>query len=169
MRKPSWLRHDLERAVSKSKSIRQVLAQLGLKPAGGNYEQVKKYISLYRINTTHFTGQAWNKGKRGIKRSQTPLSNILKKESPYQSYKLKKRLIQEGLKKAACELCGWSKKCLDGRIPVELDHINGDRHDNRLENLRVLCPNCHSLQPTHRGKNKRSSGGTGIRAALKML
>lgn len=62
-----------------------------------------------------------------------------------------------------CEDCGWAKSSEDGRIPVELDHINGDRHDNRLENLRILCPNCHSLRLTHRGKNiqKRPGGETG--------
>ena len=68
-------------------------------------------------------------------------------------------------------MCGWCQETLDGRIPVELDHINGNNTDNRLENLRILCPNCHSLQSTHRGKTKKywSSGGIGIRAALKML
>ena len=64
------------------------------------------------------------------------------------------------------------KKSIDGRIPLELDHINGDRHDNRIKNLRILCPNCHSLQPTHRGRNMNknwASGGIGIRAPLKMV
>lgn len=72
-----------------------------------------------------------------------------------QSYKLKKRLYESGLKTPKCELCGWAKMSLDGRIPLALDHINGDRLDNRLHNLRILCPNCHSLQPTHRGLNKK--------------
>ncbi|MGB4076287.1 MAG: HNH endonuclease [Minisyncoccia bacterium] len=44
-------------------------------------------------------------------------------------------------------------------MPVELDHVNGDRHDNRIENLRILCPNCHSLKPTHRGRNKTNCRG----------
>ena len=52
-----------------------------------------------------------------------------------------------------------AEKSEDGRIPVELDYINGDHHDNRIKNLRILCPNCHSLQLTHRGKNKRRRGG----------
>ncbi|KKQ13143.1 MAG: hypothetical protein US27_C0015G0001, partial [Candidatus Moranbacteria bacterium GW2011_GWF1_36_78] len=49
--------------------------------------------------------------------------------------------------------CGWHKVSKDGRLPLELDHINGDSKDNRIKNLRVLCPNCHSLKPTHRGRN----------------
>jgi 5-methylcytosine-specific restriction endonuclease McrA len=84
-----------------------------------------------------------------------PLKRILVKKSSYQSYKLKNCLFREGLKQRKCEICGWAKKSPDGRKPLELDHINGDSQDNRLENLRILCPNCHSLQPTHRGRNRK--------------
>ena len=85
---------------------------------------------------------------------RTKLEDILVKNSNFQSYKLKKRLFSAKLKKPRCELCGWAKKTADGRLPLELDHISGDSKDNRLENLRILCPNCHSLQPTHRGRNR---------------
>ncbi len=98
------------------------------------------------------------------------LTEILVENSTYQSFKLKKRLFSARLKKPSCEECGWAQVSIDGRIPLELDHINGNRHDNRIENLRVLCPNCHSLKPTHRGMNrKRPSGGIGIHARLKIL
>jgi hypothetical protein len=153
MRVKSWSEKQLRQAVKLSTSVRQVLCKLNLREAGGNYDQIKKYLSIYKIDTEHFKGQAWNKGRIGCGHPQIALKDILKTGSYFQSYKLKKRLFLVGLKKPECELCGWAKKAEDGRLPLELDHINGDRHDNRLINLRVLCPNCHSLQPTHRGRN----------------
>lgn len=169
IRKKKWNEEHLTVAVKKSTSLREVIFRLGLVPAGGNYEQVKKYIRERSLDTSHFTGKGWRIGSRIPTTPAVPIEKILTKNSHVQSYKLKKRLFKENIKKPLCEECGWAKKALDGRLPLELDHINGDRHDNRIENLRVLCPNCHSLQPTHRGKNiKRRGGGIGIRATLKM-
>ncbi len=158
MRKRSWSKEQLEQAVSSSMSLRQVLIKLSLREAGGNYEQVKKYIKEYNLDRSHFKGMAWNKGLRGMKKYHLPLEDILKEGSLFQSFKLKQRLFKVGLKPKYCEECGWAKVSDDGYLPLELDHINGDRHDNRLENLRILCPNCHSLKPTHRGKNRKKPG-----------
>lgn len=169
MRKKSWTREQLGRAVAESFSLRQVLAKLGLVEAGGNYAQVRKYILEYNLDSTHFRGRAWNKGQLFGIRPLIPTKNILVANSSFQSHKLKRRLFAEGIKKPQCELCGWNQRSEDGRIPLELDHINGDRKDNRLENLRILCPNCHSLQPTHRGRNiGRPGWRNGRRQTLKM-
>jgi 5-methylcytosine-specific restriction endonuclease McrA len=158
MRNRSWTIKMLKEAVENSTSIRQVIAKLGLVEAGGNYDQVKKYIKENSISTEHFKGMGWNKGMRYF-RPQISLDEILVENSTYQSFKLKKRLFQSNLKKQKCEECGWKKVSKDGRLPLELDHINGKRHDNRIENLRILCPNCHSLKPTHRGLNRKKMLG----------
>jgi hypothetical protein len=153
MRARKWSDRQLVVAVKKLKSTRAVIGVLGLIPAGGNYQQVKKRIQDLNLDTSHFLGMGWCKGM-SFDRPSIPIESILVENSSYQSFKLKKRLFLLGLKQPRCEECKWAKKSIDGRIPLELDHINGNRTDNRIENLRVLCPNCHSLKPTHRGKNK---------------
>ncbi len=152
-RKRKWSDQQLKSAVESSQSYRNVIKLLGLRPTGGNYDQVKKYILQSKLSTKHFTGKVWNKGLKFPERNYIELKDILVSNSTYQSYKLKKRLFSVKLKEPKCEECSWAKLSPDGRLPLELDHINGDRHDNRIENLRILCPNCHSLQATHRGKN----------------
>ena len=152
----SWTDESLIDSVKARKSYRSVLIDLHLIPAGGNYQQIMRRIAELNISTDHFTGKGWNRDWKFDPRIPAiTLEKLLVENSYAQSYGVKKRLFKEGLKKPECELCEWAQKADDGRIPVELDHINGDRKDNRLENLRVLCPNCHSLQATHRGKNKK--------------
>jgi hypothetical protein len=151
----SWTDAELKVAAKSSYSYRSVIKKLGLIPAGGNYVQVQARIRDLGLKTTHFTGSRWNVGRTYHTNTRPALETLLVKNGNSQSYKLKKRLYESGLKKPECELCGWAVISPDGRVPLELDHINGDRFDNRLENLRILCPNCHSLQPTHRGRNKK--------------
>lgn len=140
-------------AVKSSTSIRQVLKKLGLKEAGGNYSITKTRIKNLELDTSHFRGQGWNKGKKlGPKRSIEELL-VVDRKHPYQSFKLKNRLLQEGIKIHQCESCGITE-WMERPAPLELDHINGINYDNRLENLRLLCPNCHAQTETYRGKNK---------------
>jgi hypothetical protein len=154
----SWTDTQLTEAVKSEKSIRAVLLCLRLVPAGGNYAQINQRITELKLDISHFTGKGWNTGwKFDPRRQALALEEIIVENSTYQSHKLKKLLFANGIKTPLCELCGWAEKSLDGRIPVELDHINGVHTDNRLENLRILCPNCHSLQSTHRGRNKKTA------------
>lgn len=143
---------QVQDAVNKSESIAQVLDKLGIIPAGGNYATINKFISKNCIDISHFTGTLWNKGKTiGPKR---PIEDYLSNNHSIQSNKLKKRLISEGIFKKECSNCHLSQ-WLDKDIPLELDHINGNHHDNSLDNIRLLCPNCHALTDTYRGKNKK--------------
>jgi hypothetical protein len=151
-----WTDEQLRAAVRASRSYAGVIRNLGLIPAGGNYDQVQRRISELALDTSHFTGMGWNIGLQHQPNPPVPLEDLLVRNRRIGSHKLKRRLFRAGLKTPACELCGWAARALDGRIPVELDHVNGDKADNRIENLRILCPNCHSLQPTHRGLNRKS-------------
>jgi hypothetical protein len=143
---------QLIEAVQNSTSIRQVLAKLGLVEAGGNYSIVKRKIQSLDLCIAHFTGKGWKRGDTKPVISSRPLSEILQKGTCIQSYKLKNRLFAEGLKEKKCERC-LNKDWLGYSLPLEIDHINGNTMDNRIENLRILCPNCHALTDTYRGKN----------------
>jgi hypothetical protein len=153
MKLRKYSERELMEAVKTSASLAQTLKKLGVAPYGGNYEVLRKAIRHFKIDVSHFTGQLWNKGRTfGVKH---PLEKYLSNELQIQSYKLKKRLLSEGVLDEKCSSCG-KKEWLGQPIPLELDHINGKRQDNRLSNLRLLCPNCHALTPTYRGKNRAS-------------
>lgn len=144
---------DYENAVKTSQSIAGMCRCFGLKPCGGNYKIMHKAIKEYSLDISHFTGQGWNTGLHFKPFEAKPIDDILVVDSDYQSYKLKRRLIQEGLKEIFCEKCRLSE-WQGFPIPLELHHINGNNRDNRLENLTLLCPNCHALTESYRGKNK---------------
>lgn len=154
-RRRRWSDDELRSAVAASFGCAEAIRKLGLIAAGGNYEVVKRNIRELELDTSHFRGQGWNADGKHFSHTPEPIEQLLVAGRYVSTIHLKRRLIREGLKAERCELCGWAQRSPDGRIPVELDHINGERSDNRLENLRVLCPNCHSLQPTHRGMNRK--------------
>lgn len=139
---------QLREAIADSASMRQALQKLNVAPYGGNYEILRKAIRYFQLDTSHFMGKAWHKGKQLPAKS--PLGNYLSNRTPIQSYKLKNRLLREGVFRPACSRC-HNTHWLDRPVPLELDHINGNR---RLCNLRLLCPNCHALTPNYRSKNR---------------
>lgn len=146
-------KEDFEEAISRSFSIASVCRYLGLKPTGGNYRVVHKAIEQYDLDISHFTGQGWNVGLKFRPKKTIDIKDVLVKDSYYQSYKLKRRLLKEGIKERRCECCVLEKwQGVD--IPLELHHINGDNKDHRIENLELLCPNCHALTDNYRGLNK---------------
>jgi hypothetical protein len=145
---------EVAEAIADSYSLAEVLRRLNLRPAGGNYAILRHRIRELGLDTSHFTGKGWSKGKKKNFTLSRSLDEILVKDSTYTStHKLRQRLIAEGIFAHECVSCGLTE-WLERPIPLEIDHVNGDRRDNRLENLRLLCPNCHALTATYRGKNK---------------
>jgi hypothetical protein len=154
MRIRSYSDNDIIEAVKTSTSIRQVLIKIGLVGKGGNYKIIHRSIKRLGLDTNHFTGQGHLKGKSNDWAPKIPFDKILIENSPYLNTScLRQRLIKEGLKEARCECCG-NTEWLGHPISLELEHINGNHNDNRIENLKILCPNCHAQTPTYRGKNK---------------
>lgn len=152
-RRRSWSDDDLRAAVAASTSILGVLRALGRKPGGDTYVAVKEAIARLELSTEHFMGQGWRKGNTAAVRPARPLEEVLVKGRPTSTHNLRLRLIRNGVKDARCERCGITE-WMERSAPLQLDHINGDRCDNRLENLRILCPNCHSQTDTWCGKNQ---------------
>lgn len=135
----------LTNAVNNSNSIADVCRYFNLIPKGKNYDSIKTAINFFNIDTSHF-----KQNTKFIK--PRDLSEILINGLPCNGTSLKKRLFKEGVKEYKCEKCGISE--WNGEpIILELHHINGNHNDNHLENLQILCPNCHSQTPTFTGKN----------------
>ena len=140
----TWTDEELREAVASSFTKSEVMRKLGLTVRPGNHGTITKHIKRLNLDTTHMTGRAHGTSVSPVKRK---LEDVLVENSDYSRHALKKRLLKEGLLKNKCAKCGikeWNNKSL---IMV-LDHINGINNDNRIENLRMLCPNCNSQTST---------------------
>lgn len=138
----------LREVVQKSKSFSDVCRNLELQPSCGNRNTVKRYIEKYNVDISHFDyGQSTLKDRKNPKRK---LEEILVVNSTHTStFSLKTRLYKEGLKTCFCELCGQDENWRGKKMTLILDHINGIHSDNRIENLRIVCPNCNATLDTH--------------------
>lgn len=154
----------LEPIVLKSKSITDVLKQLGLVTKGGNFATIKKHIIRCDIDTSHFTGQGWSRGQtaetnvvvaritatKRIYTVETSLINGIKLPS-----KALRRLVVEAGLEQSCEWCTNSGTWNGQPLVLHVDHIDGDNYNNELSNLRFLCPNCHSQTETFCSRNAK--------------
>jgi hypothetical protein len=149
----------LEPIVRESKTIVEVLTRLGVdKTNGGNNAYMSKRLKSLGIDTSHFVGQSWNKGRGRLRVGGSKFREpddilVLKKEGAYREKAklLRRALFEKGtdMKCFSCGIFDWAGK----DITLEVDHINGNPLDNRIDNLQLLCPNCHSQTKNFRRYN----------------
>jgi len=149
MRKYEWNLEQIKKAVKESINFTEVLEKIGVPRQGNNTTTLKNILNLNKIDYSHFTGRA-----RSYKVNYVPVNEYLDNSKKIRSSKLKEKLLKEKLIKNECYICGinsWQNKPLT----LQLHHIDGNSENNVLENLQLLCPNCHSQTDSYCGnKNK---------------
>lgn len=143
---------DLRATVASAKSFAEVLRKLGISKWA--MRSVHSDIIFYHLDISHFYNRGHTDPEKPWQPARIPTEQILNNEIKIKSHYLKLRLIQEGLKEDRCEVCG--KTHHNGmKIDHELNHKNGVKTDNRIENIEIICPNCHSQTNNFAGKNKK--------------
>jgi len=141
-----WTDAEMKSALESSDTIADALRKLGLSLSNGNYLTIRRFIRRTGVGILHMTGKAHG---RSVCPYKIPLEEILVRESTYNRGHLKRRLIAGGILEEKCSICEQGTEWNGILLKMILDHINGVPDDNRIGNLRLLCPNCNSQQKTH--------------------
>ena len=152
----SYTQEQLIEAVGKSKNIGQVVFHLSGAKSGSRYNSVRTCIKLWNVDTSHFDPM----DRHNIQKMKvtTPLDEILVEnyQGGIKNQIIKKRLIQNNLMEDKCNICGIPPLWNGMELVLQLDHINGINNDNRLSNLRITCPNCHTQTKTWGNKKRKN-------------
>ena len=154
---PIWLmpKSEFQNLVQNSKTIAEIIRYFGFAESSSMYTMIKQRCVKDNIDYSHIPlGINSNKGRTFPNRA-IPLKDVMVKNSTYSRGNLKKRLLKKRILKNRCSICGQGPIHNGIKLVMVLDHINGIRNDHRLENLRMLCPNCNSQQKTFCGRNSK--------------
>ncbi|MFF8383189.1 HNH endonuclease signature motif containing protein [Streptomyces kanasensis] len=150
----TWTREVLQAAVSASTNRYEVLRHLKLDAVGGHHAHIGRRIAAYGIDTSHFRTPT---GRGRPRRALTP-EGVLVEQPPGTARRVPGERLRWALTALGvperCALCGTGPVWRGNRLPLEVDHVDGDWRDNRIGNLRFLCPNCHSTTDRYRGRGK---------------
>lgn len=156
--KVDWKNKELlVQLIKESTTQSDVLRKMNISLKSGNYQTLLRYVNKYNIDISHLDGKAARilKLRNFVKTNRVSNEDFFIKGEKRTGHNIKNRLINENLKEHKCEECGCLPEWNGKPLSLQLDHINGDNCDNRLENLRFLCPNCHSQTTTFSGKNTK--------------
>jgi hypothetical protein len=147
----------LEQIVRRNKTIKECLLELGRPLSGDNYKYFQRLVNKFGLDTSHFLTKSEQLKEKQIAKKYS-LDEIFCEGTKFRSGDyLKNILYKNNLKQPICEMCGHDENWKTGKISLILDHINGINNDNRIENLRIVCPNCDSTLPTYKGRNIKTN------------
>lgn len=150
---PVWLKskNEIQNLLNECSSFVEVLNKLGLDPHSGNHRTLNLRIKEDSLVIDELVRK--RKEKTKTIKDKIPLSEIMVENSTYGSNHLKARLLKEGIFEYVCKKCGNNGNWMGSKLILQLEHKNGNSKDHRLDNLCLLCPNCHSQTQTYAGKN----------------
>lgn len=161
----SLSKEDLQKLLDESSSYQEVLKKLGF-TCFSSHCILKRRMKEENLSSEKIDLNRAEQKRKVREIHKLDLKDILTENSDYSRHSLKTRLLKETDLKYECVECGNNGEWNGKKIALQLDHINGIRNDHRIENLRLLCPNCHSQTDTHSGRNWKRKRIKGVKSSI---